>query len=128
MPAARAIRPTVSVVDDQRGSPTWTADLALGLLELAGAADRIRPGILHCANAGETTWFEFARAVFTELGADPARVRPCSSEHFPRPAPRPAYSVLSGAAWAAAGLTPLRHWRAALAAAFAGHRAALAAA
>jgi dTDP-4-dehydrorhamnose reductase len=121
-------RPTVSVVDDQRGSPTWSADLARGLIGLAGAADRLPPGVLHCTNSGQTTWFGFARAVFEELGADPERVRPCSSDQFPRPAPRPAYSVLSGAAWAGAGLTPLRGWREALAAAFAEHRSALVAA
>jgi dTDP-4-dehydrorhamnose reductase len=110
---------TVSVVDDQHGSPTWSADLARGLLELAIATDRVPPGVLHCTNAGSTTWYGFARAIFEELGADPDRVRPCTSADFPRPAPRPSYSVLSGASWAAAGLSPLRHWRAALAAAFA---------
>jgi dTDP-4-dehydrorhamnose reductase len=60
-----------------------------------------------------------ARATLTELGADPARVRPCASADFPRPAQRPAYSVLGDASWRAAGLPPLRHWRDALAAAFA---------
>ena len=121
-------QPTLPVVADQRGSPTWSADLALGLVELAGRADQLAPGVLHCTNSGETTWFEFARAVFDELGADPGRIRPCSSAQFPRPAPRPAYSVLSGAAWAGAGLSPLRGWREALAAAFARNRPALAAA
>ncbi len=110
-------RPTLRVVDDQRGSPTWSRDLATGLVELA----RVRPpgGVYHCTNAGEATWHDLARAVFEELGADPARVEPCSTEEFPRPAPRPAYSVLSGAAWERAGLAPLRHWRDALRAAFA---------
>ncbi|MCP2258648.1 dTDP-4-dehydrorhamnose reductase [Streptoalloteichus tenebrarius] len=115
-------RETLTVVDDQRGSPTWSADLAAGLLELARRV-AVGPGpeqrVLHCTNAGETTWCGFARAVFEELGADPSRVRPCATADFPRPAPRPAYSVLSGAAWRAAGLTPPRPWREALAAAFA---------
>jgi dTDP-4-dehydrorhamnose reductase len=111
----------VSVVDDQRGSPTWTADLARGLLELArrvstGAAPDTR--LLHCTGAGETTWYGLARAVFEELGADPSRVRPCTTDEFPRPAPRPAYSVLSNKTWQAAGLTPLPDWRSALATAF----------
>ncbi|HLS76665.1 MAG TPA: dTDP-4-dehydrorhamnose reductase [Nocardia sp.] len=112
-----AERPTVDVVDDQIGSPTYAADLAAGLLELAAAP--AAPRILHATNAGAASWFELARAVFAELGADPARVRPCDSGAFPRPAQRPAYSVLSDRAWRAAGLTPLRDWRSALRAALA---------
>jgi dTDP-4-dehydrorhamnose reductase len=100
------------VVADQRGTPTYSADLAAGLLELA-AAD-LPGGVLHLTNAGQTTWFDFARAIFVELGADPERVQPTTTAAFPRPAPRPAYSVLSPAAWVAAGLTPLRDWRSAL--------------
>ncbi len=116
MAKLEAARPTLSVVDDQRGTPTYSADLAAGLLELAGAD--LPGGTLHATNAGETTWFDFARAIFAELGADPERVQPTTTANFPRPAPRPAYSVLSGTAWAAAGLTPLRDWRVALSAAF----------
>ncbi|MEJ2853739.1 MULTISPECIES: dTDP-4-dehydrorhamnose reductase [unclassified Saccharothrix] len=114
-------RPELSVVDDQRGSPTWSHDLAVGLVELASrvVADGPTGRVLHATGGGETTWCGFARAVFEELGLDPARVKPCGTEDFPRPAPRPAYSVLSGAAWAAAGLTPLRPWREALREAFA---------
>jgi dTDP-4-dehydrorhamnose reductase len=114
-----AQRDTVRVVDDQHGHPTWTADLADGLIALALAAERVPSGVLHCVNAGSTTWFELARAVFTEIGADPDRVRPCSTAEFPRPAPRPANSVLDTAGWAAAGLPELRHWRQALRAAVA---------
>ena len=105
---------TVRVVDDQHGNPTWTTDLADGLIALALAADRVPMGVLHCVNAASTTWFGLARAVFTELGADPDRVQPCSTTEFPRPAPRPANSVLDTAGWAAAGLPELRHWRQAL--------------
>jgi dTDP-4-dehydrorhamnose reductase len=112
-------RDTVRVVDDQRGCPTYARDLAAGLLELAVRADRdpVPGGILHATNAGEATWFDLARAVFAGVGADPDRVRPCASDEFVRPAPRPAYSVLDGRAWSAAGLTPLRPWREALEAA-----------
>ncbi|MEV6240398.1 dTDP-4-dehydrorhamnose reductase [Lentzea sp. NPDC051838] len=116
MAALESSRPSVSVVDDQRGAPTWSHDLAAGLLELASVLPSQR--LLHATGGGETTWFRFAQAIFEELGADPARVKPCTTADFPRPAPRPAYSVLSGAAWAAAGLRPLPHWRSALSEAF----------
>jgi len=117
-----ATRPTLRVVDDQRGTPTYTVDLAAGLLELAGAD--VPGGILHATNGGQTTWYGFARAILEELGEDPVRVQQTTTAEFPRPAPRPAYSVLSGDEWAAAGLTPLRPWRAALAAGFAATLAA----
>ncbi|WP_241385958.1 dTDP-4-dehydrorhamnose reductase [Rhodococcus sp. CH91] len=107
-------RESIRVVDDQRGCPTYARDLADALLELAGRADGIPGGILHATNAGDATWFDLACAVFSEIGADPGRVQPCGSDEFVRPAPRPAYSVLDGSAWAGAGLTPLRPWREAL--------------
>jgi dTDP-4-dehydrorhamnose reductase len=107
-------RETVRVVNDQHGNPTWTADLAEGLIALAQAADRVPVAVLHCVNSGATTWCELARAVFTEIGADPDRVQPCSTAEFRRPAPRPANSVLDTAGWVAAGLPELRHWRHAL--------------
>ncbi|MDT8909468.1 dTDP-4-dehydrorhamnose reductase [Amycolatopsis sp. PS_44_ISF1] len=115
-------RDTLSVVDDQIGSPTWSADLATGLVELAGSLAQDRgpaSPVLHCSGAGEVSWCGFAQAIFAELGADPGRVRPCATADYPLPAPRPAYSVLSDAAWRAAGLTPLRHWEDALKAYFA---------
>ncbi len=115
---ARGCEP-VRVVDDQQGNPTWTGDLSAGLIALAVAADRVPLGVLHCVNAAATTWFGLARAVFTEVGADPDRVQPCSTTEFPRPAPRPANSVLDTAEWAATGLPELRHWRHALHAAVA---------
>jgi dTDP-4-dehydrorhamnose reductase len=110
-------RETVNVVDDQRGSPTWSADLAAGLISLGGSD--VEPGILHCTNSGDTTWYGLARAVFEELGADPDRVRPTTSAEYPFPTPRPAYSVLSDSEWLAAGLPRLRDWRTALRDAFA---------
>jgi dTDP-4-dehydrorhamnose reductase len=116
-------RETLDVVDDQRGQPTWSRDLAAGLVALATATPP--PGVYHYTNAGETTWYGLARAVFEEIGADPDRVRPTTSDAFPRPAPRPAYSVLSDAAWRAAGLPPARPWRDALHAAFGEVAAAL---
>jgi len=107
----------VDVVDDQTGSPTYVADLAAALLQVAD--DRVPGPILHAANGGEVSRFGQARAVFEECGADPARVRPVSTARFPRPAPRPAYSALGGRQSTAAGLAPLRPWRDALVAALA---------
>jgi dTDP-4-dehydrorhamnose reductase len=108
---------TVNVVDDQLGSPTWSLELARGLVELGRA--RPAAGTYHCTAAGQTTWFGLARAVFAQLGADPERVRPTSTETFPRPAARPAYSVLSNASWQQAGLTALPAWDEQLSRAFA---------
>jgi dTDP-4-dehydrorhamnose reductase len=110
-------RTTVTVVDDQFGAPTWTAQLAAALVAL-GRSSATSAGIYHCTNSASTSWFGFARAIFEELGADPSRVLPTSTANFPRPAPRPAYSVLSDRAWRGAGLTPLPHWRSALHQAF----------
>jgi dTDP-4-dehydrorhamnose reductase len=111
-------RATVTVVDDQFGAPTWTAQLAVALVEL-GRSPATAAGTYHCTNSASTTWFGFARAIFEELGADPSRVVPTNTASFPRPAPRPAYSVLSDRAWRRAGLTPLPHWRSALSETFA---------
>jgi dTDP-4-dehydrorhamnose reductase len=112
-------RDTLDVVDDQHGSPTWSRDLAAGLVAL-GRSDAA-PGTLHATGGGVTTWCGFARAVFEELGADPARVTGCTTAQFPRPAPRPAWSVLSPASWTAAGLPALRPWREALSGAVVSH-------
>jgi dTDP-4-dehydrorhamnose reductase len=109
----------VNVVDDQRGSPTWTYDVARGLAALVD--DRPEQGIYHVTNAGETTWFGFARAIFAAVGADPQRVQPVTTSEFPRPAPRPAYSVLGDRRWRTAGLPALPPWQDALHAAIAKH-------
>jgi dTDP-4-dehydrorhamnose reductase len=109
---------TIEVVDDQTGSPTYVPDLCAALLEIAdGRVTRPTKGILHVANEGAVTRHEQARAVFEELGADPDRVRPVSSNHVPRPARRPPYSALSNRLAVQTGLSPLRGWREALAAA-----------
>lgn len=112
--AGRAVAGSgVSVVDDQVGSPTWSADLAAGLVAL-GERPEPAPPVLHLTGAGAVSWFGLARAVYEELGADPALVAPTTTAAFPRPAPRPAYSVLDGGAWLAAGLPAPRPWRQAL--------------
>jgi len=111
-----AERDTVSVVDDQRGQPTWTVDLAHAIVGLVEAEAPF--GTYHGTSSGETTWFGFAQEIFRLLGHDPARVLPTTSEAFVRPAPRPTYSVLGHEAWAHAGLAPIREWSHALAESF----------
>jgi dTDP-4-dehydrorhamnose reductase len=109
-------RPSVDVVDDQRGQPTWTVDVAdqISKLVRSGAPG----GVYHATSSGETTWFEFAREIFRLLGADPGRVKPTTSEAFVRPARRPAYSVLGHDRWIGAGIEPIGHWQLALRRAF----------
>ncbi|WP_353988431.1 dTDP-4-dehydrorhamnose reductase [Ruicaihuangia caeni] len=107
-----ASRPTVSVVTDQVGQPTWTMDLAKQLVALIDAD--APAAVYHGTNSGQASWYEFARAVFGEAGLDPARVEPTDSASFVRPAPRPAYSVLGHDGWARAGVPPMRDWREAL--------------
>jgi dTDP-4-dehydrorhamnose reductase len=86
-----ASRTTLDVVDDQRGSPTYTPDLARAIYYLcnAGAA-----GIVHATNRGDSSWFEFARQIVQRAGLT-TEVRPTTTDKFPRPAERPKYSVLS---------------------------------
>ncbi|MBC7401628.1 MAG: dTDP-4-dehydrorhamnose reductase [Microbacteriaceae bacterium] len=106
---------TVSVVTDQLGQPTWTGDLARQIVELLDAD--AAPGIYHATNSGEASWFDFTREIFQVVGLDPLRVKETTSAQFVRPAPRPDYSVLGHDAWARAGISPMRNWRAALSAA-----------
>ncbi|MGV8884452.1 MAG: dTDP-4-dehydrorhamnose reductase [Microbacteriaceae bacterium] len=110
-------RDTLTVVNDQIGQPTWTADLAQQTVALVDSG--MAEGIWHGTNAGQASWFDFARAIFENAGLDPERIQPTDSSQFERPAPRPAYSVLGHDGWADAGLEPLRDWRHALTAAFA---------
>jgi dTDP-4-dehydrorhamnose reductase len=116
MIALEGRRPAVDVVDDQHGQPTWTMDVAQQIIALIGAG--APPGVYHATSSGQTTWFALAREVFRLLGADPARVRPVPTSAMPRPAPRPAYSVLGHGAWARAGVPPIGDWQASLGQAF----------
>lgn len=88
-----ASRAAIDVVDDQRGSPTYNVDLARAMAELSRQKAF---GIVHVTNAGDCSWFEFAREIVARAGL-PAEVRPVSSDQMKRPARRPAYSVLSPA-------------------------------
>jgi dTDP-4-dehydrorhamnose reductase len=104
-----ASRPTLDVVDDQRGSPTYVVDLARTIVQLCR---KNAEGIVHVNNAGDCTWFEFAEEIIKESGL-PTIVRPVSSEQMARPAPRPAYSVLSPARMIAYGIA-MPDWQDAL--------------
>ncbi|MGV1006997.1 MAG: dTDP-4-dehydrorhamnose reductase [Dermatophilaceae bacterium] len=107
-------RETLSVVDDQRGQPTTTVHLARFIADLVAAG--VPAGTYHGTCQGETTWFGFTREIFRALGLDPARVLPTATEAFPRPAPRPAYSVLGHQRSSAVGVALLPAWQDALAA------------
>jgi dTDP-4-dehydrorhamnose reductase len=102
----------VRVVNDQVGQPTSAGDLAKQIVELG--LSNSPAGIYHGTNSGEATWFEFAQEIFRLAGADVHRVVPVSSSEYPRPAKRPAYSVLSHEAWAKTSVKSMRDWRIAL--------------
>ena len=107
---------TISVVNDQVGQPTWTNDLASKLINLVDS--EAPAGTYHATSSGQTTWFGLTQKIFELIGADPNRVLPTTTEAFPRPAPRPAYSVLGHDNWRAVGMNPIRAWDEALIAAF----------
>ncbi|MBM4118553.1 dTDP-4-dehydrorhamnose reductase [bacterium] len=102
----------LTVVADQVGSPTYTRDAAAAILDLAAAGGE---GVFHCCNAGETSWYGFARAIAAGIGRDPAQVSPCTTAEYPRPAPRPANSRLGGERLAALRGRSLPAWEDALA-------------
>lgn len=99
-------RPEVKVVNDQRGSPTYTDDLASAIVRLCHAGAR---GIVHCTNYGDCTWFDFAVEIIRQAGKK-TRLRPTTSNEFVRPAERPKYSVLSPASLTAHGIE-MRPWQ-----------------
>jgi dTDP-4-dehydrorhamnose reductase len=107
-------RPELAFVDDQHGCPTFTADLAPAIRRLAVA--RV-PGVFHVTNQGATTWYGFVREILEAAGEDPGKVRPITTAELdpPRPAPRPANSVLENAALRMGGFPLLPHYRDSLA-------------
>lgn len=104
-----AERTSLSFVDDQRGCPTFTTDLADTIRLLA--VDR-RPGVHHVTNRGAVSWYEFVRDIVAAAGRDPEMVHPIATADLdpPRPAPRPANGVLDHAALRLGGLPPMRHY------------------
>lgn len=100
-------RDSLKVVNDQFGSPTYTADLAIFLEQLIQTEHY---GIYHASNTGVCSWFDFACAIFEESGMK-LKVEPCSTEEFPRPAPRPRYSAMEHLAIRTYGFEDFRPWR-----------------
>lgn len=106
-------RDEIKVVHDQKGSPTYTPDLAEFLLELIQTEQY---GIYHASNSGICTWYEFALEIFAEAAEIlncplKAKVIPCTTEEFPLPAPRPANSVMEHLSIRNSGFKDLRSWQ-----------------
>ena len=100
----------INVVNDQIGSPTFTYDLAKGISEII-KTDKY--GVYHLTNSGSCSWYEFSKEIF-KLANINVKVTPVTTEEFPRPAPRPKYSVLSNDKWIKQGFKPLRNYKEAL--------------
>lgn len=83
-------KPELKVVDDQIGCPTWTIELANGIIKLL---DTENYGVYHVCGSGSTSWYGFAKEIFEKLGLD-VNLKPCTTAEFPRPAKRPSYSVM----------------------------------
>jgi dTDP-4-dehydrorhamnose reductase len=101
-------RETLQVVDDQRGCPTYADDLADVLARLVSGRHR---GIFHATNRGDCTWYDLARETAAACGTDPARILPCTSAQYPRPAARPACSILRSRRLEEAGCPPRPAWQ-----------------
>ncbi len=111
---------TLRVVNDQTGSPTYAEDLAAAIVRIALSDAR---GIYHVTNTGKCTWYEFAREILERAGIHDVLIEPVSTSAFPRPARRPAFSVLDNARFNREIGPPLRPWREAGAAYMAAVRA-----
>lgn len=111
-----AERPSLNVVFDQIGTPTYAPDLAAAVLQVIQkieskeAAVETLGGVWHYSNEGVTSWYDFAKAIF-DIKKMPCRVRPIETKDFPTPAPRPPFSVLNKAKIKAAFGLEVPHWR-----------------
>lgn len=103
-------RNEIKVVNDQIGSPTYSLDLSRSIQELINSD---KYGIYHLTNKGECSWYEFAKKIF-QLSNINIKVQPITTQEFPRPAPRPHYSVLNNQKWINAGFSPMRDYEEAL--------------
>lgn len=97
-------KPELKVVDDQTGCPTWTVELANGILELI--EEEFEWGIYHICGSGETSWYNFAKEIFKQSGLT-VNLIPCKTEEFPRPAKRPKHSAMDNEGFG-------RNWKLAL--------------
>jgi dTDP-4-dehydrorhamnose reductase len=84
----------IGVVNDQIGSPTWAGDFAMAVISLIGYSDKVPGGTYHFVNTGICSWYDFALEIM-KLAGLPCKVNPLKTSEYPRPAKRPAYSVLS---------------------------------
>ena len=103
-------RDSIMVVDDQRGNPTNCADLAHHILSVIETEEY---GVYHCTGEGECSWFDFAEKIVEYKGLA-CKVNPCTTEEFPRPAKRPAYSSLDNLMLKTIGKNKMRDWQSAL--------------
>ena len=100
----------LKVVNDQTGNPTWTWEI---VRQTQLVLEKNLTGICHCTSQGEATWYEFAKAIFDTLNMH-VQIKPCTTEEYPRPAPRPKYSVLKNKRLQDAGIDIMKHYREAL--------------
>lgn len=101
---------SISVVNDQVGSPTYTVDLANAIAQII---KRPAYGIYHVTNSGYCSWYDFAKEIFKQAKIE-VDLKPVSTDEFPRPAPRPKYSVLENYNWKLEGYPKIRNYEDAL--------------
>ncbi|MGN0661479.1 MAG: dTDP-4-dehydrorhamnose reductase [Oscillospiraceae bacterium] len=100
----------ITVVNDQRGNPTYAEDLAHHILKLAVTDEY---GIYHCTGEGECSWYDFAVEIMKDFGID-CKVKPCTTEEYPTPAKRPEYSSLRNLMLECTVGNEMRDWKEAL--------------
>jgi dTDP-4-dehydrorhamnose reductase len=100
----------LSVVNDQVGCPTYTLDLAASIFDIVATS---KYGVYHVSNSGSCSWYEFAKEIFNQVGIQ-VELNPCTSEEFPRPAPRPTHSVFDHMGLRINGFPSVRNWKEAL--------------